>query len=163
METSISQSHKNVAAILQLSVLSKYFIPLGNIIAPLLIWSYHKDISFIDKQGRGALNFQLSILLYSVILFIVSLPFLFHFFSELILIIEDSEAQNVAWSVTNINNFVGYVLVFMALTIIVGALFILELYVVINASIKANKGEVYSFPLCIRFFKSTLTHNIHQS
>jgi uncharacterized Tic20 family protein len=49
------------------------FIPLlpiiGNIIAPLIIWQIKKDdYPFVDEQGKEAFNFQLSILVYLIVL-----------------------------------------------------------------------------------------------
>jgi len=41
---------------------------IGSLIAPLIIWQVKKDDSpFVDQQGKEAVNFQLSILLYTVI------------------------------------------------------------------------------------------------
>jgi uncharacterized Tic20 family protein len=52
-----------------LSALSIFIgIPLGNIIVPLIIWLIKKDDHpFIDQQGKESLNFQISMLIYSVI------------------------------------------------------------------------------------------------
>jgi uncharacterized Tic20 family protein len=45
-----------------------FVIPLGNVIAPLVLWLISRRISpFVDEQGREALNFNLSIVLYAVI------------------------------------------------------------------------------------------------
>ena len=42
-----------------------YFIPLGNIIVPLILWSMRKDSSaLVDREGKKALNFQISFTLY---------------------------------------------------------------------------------------------------
>jgi uncharacterized Tic20 family protein len=42
---------------------------LGNIIAPLVIWQIKKDdFAFVDEQGKEAVNFQISILLYAILL-----------------------------------------------------------------------------------------------
>ena len=62
---------KNIATVLQLSALSQYIIPFGNYILPIIIWSSKKNESeFVDFNGKQVLNFQLSIFLYSVILFL---------------------------------------------------------------------------------------------
>ncbi len=45
-----------------------YFIPLGNIIVPLILWSMRKDSSaLVDREGKKALNFQISFTLYMLI------------------------------------------------------------------------------------------------
>jgi uncharacterized Tic20 family protein len=48
------------------------FVPvvpvLGGIIGPLIIWQIKKDdFPFVDEQGKEAVNFQISMLLYGVI------------------------------------------------------------------------------------------------
>jgi len=40
---------------------------LGGIIAPLIIWQIKKDdFAFVDEQGKEAVNFQISIILYAL-------------------------------------------------------------------------------------------------
>ncbi len=49
-----------------------YFIPLGNIIVPLILWSMRKDISpLVDKEGKKALNFQISFTIYMFVAMIL--------------------------------------------------------------------------------------------
>jgi uncharacterized Tic20 family protein len=44
-----------------LSALLGYCVPLGNIIAPLVIWLAKRDQSlYINEQGKEALNFQIT-------------------------------------------------------------------------------------------------------
>src|SRR5450755_3918192 len=43
-------------------------IPLGNVIAPLVIWLVKKNgDSFVDSQGRESLNFNLSFTIYGMV------------------------------------------------------------------------------------------------
>jgi Uncharacterized protein conserved in bacteria len=43
-------------------------IPLGSIIGPLVIWLIKREqYSYVDVQGKEALNFQISILIYGII------------------------------------------------------------------------------------------------
>ena len=66
--------NKNTAILLQLSALTQYFIPLGNYIIPTVIWSTQKERSkFVDYNGRQLINFQLSLLLYYLILGVTSI------------------------------------------------------------------------------------------
>jgi len=45
-----------------------YFIPFGNIIVPLILWSMRKDESeLVNREGKKALNFQISFTLYMLI------------------------------------------------------------------------------------------------
>ena len=52
-----------------LSALSIYVgIPLGNIVAPLVIWLIRRDeFPFADEQGKELVNFQISMTLYGII------------------------------------------------------------------------------------------------
>jgi uncharacterized protein len=51
-----------------LAALAGYIIPLGNIVGPLVIWLIKKEEHpFVDKQGKAALNFQISMLIYEII------------------------------------------------------------------------------------------------
>jgi hypothetical protein len=41
---------------------------LGSIIAPLIVWQIKKDeFAFVDEQGKEAVNFQISILIYALV------------------------------------------------------------------------------------------------
>ena len=51
-----------------LSALSGIIIPFGHIIGPLIIWLMKKDqYSEVDRQGKEALNFQISATIYLMI------------------------------------------------------------------------------------------------
>lgn len=71
-------SIRNMAMAVHLTALIAWVgVPLGHIIGPLVIWLTQKDKSeFIDKHGRESLNFQLSITLYSLIAFVLSIVFI---------------------------------------------------------------------------------------
>jgi uncharacterized Tic20 family protein len=59
------------AMLAHLLTLTGYLVPLGNIIAPLIIWVVKKDQSpYVDYHGKESLNFQISILIY----LLVSIP-----------------------------------------------------------------------------------------
>jgi uncharacterized Tic20 family protein len=51
-----------------LSALAAFIIPLGSIIGPLIIWSIKKqEYPFVDDQGKEALNFNISMVIYLII------------------------------------------------------------------------------------------------
>ncbi len=138
---------------MHLGVFSKYFIPFGNYIVPILLWTTNKDKSeFIDQNGKEAINFQLSILLYSVILGMFSFPFfLFKILGNASITdifhhdgISISFSDPVGFSTLIGASFIGVVA-------LIG--FFLEIIFVITAALKANKGESYRYPLSIRFIK----------
>ena len=87
-----TSNEKNTATLLQLSLLSQYLIPFGNFIFPLLIWSSKKNESkFVDTHGKQALNFQLSMLLYSLIALIIAIPTCLYWFINIIERLEISD------------------------------------------------------------------------
>jgi uncharacterized protein len=76
----LSESERNWAMFCHLSAFTGFFFPFGGIIGPLICWLSRKDESqWVDQNGKQALNFQISILLYMVLaiplcLIIVGIP-----------------------------------------------------------------------------------------
>jgi uncharacterized Tic20 family protein len=67
METTNRNEH-TWGMLCHLAALAGYIIPLGNIVGPLVIWLIKKEeYPFVDKQGKAALNFQISMLIYEII------------------------------------------------------------------------------------------------
>jgi len=61
-------SGNTIAMWCHLSALAMFIIPFGNIIGPLVVWLTNRDkYPVVNDQGREALNFQISMLLYSLI------------------------------------------------------------------------------------------------
>ena len=79
-----TNNENNISSIIHLSALSQYLFPFGNYIVPIIIWSSKKnESSTIDYNGKQVLNFQLSILLYTFLLFLIAIPvFLYVVFSK---------------------------------------------------------------------------------
>ena len=51
-----------------LSALAGFFIPLGNLLGPLVVWLVKKnEIPSVDAHGKESLNFQISILIYAIV------------------------------------------------------------------------------------------------
>ena len=56
------------AALCHISTFAGYYFPFANIIAPLVIWLTKKDdCPFVRDQGKEAINFQISVTLYSIV------------------------------------------------------------------------------------------------
>lgn len=56
------------AMLCHLTTFSGFIIPFGNVIGPLIIWSLKKDqYPLVDDQGKEAINFQISVLIYLII------------------------------------------------------------------------------------------------
>ena len=50
------------------------FIPVGGVVGPLIVWQIKKDLHpFVDRHGKEALNFQISMLIYAL----ATIPFFF--------------------------------------------------------------------------------------
>jgi uncharacterized protein len=100
-------------------------IPFGNVLGPLVIWLVKRDASpGVDAHGKESLNFHLSWSLYWV----------------------------VATAVVGFLCFllIGFLLIpFLIVGYIVGIVAMLALSII--ASIKAGNGELYRYPLTIRF------------
>ena len=73
--SNVGQRDKDInqqAMFIQLSAFAGYIIPLGSLIVPLILWQVWKQKDpYIDEMGREAVNFQLSMLLYYIICFVL--------------------------------------------------------------------------------------------
>lgn len=145
---------KNTAALIHLSTLSQYLIPFGNYILPVIIWSSTKDKSeYINAQGKQAINFQLSLFLYSIVLCLVAFPILFvTVFKNISL---SSAFNGDDWVIENFSfaNISGIVAVAIMAGILFFALKVIEFFLIIYASVKSSNGEDFKYPLTIPFIK----------
>ncbi len=145
-----TQHHKNIASFIHIGAFGKYFLPFGNFIFPLILWTVNKDRSeFIDQNGKQVLNFQLSILLYFIALVLLCVPFAIYFGINI------SEIENIKGEVTafDIRQFSGSLISILLLGFSAIALLIIELITTIIGALKANEGEVYKYPISIPFIK----------
>lgn len=159
MESTISKHHKNISAIIHASTFSKYFVPFGNFILPLLLWTSNKSESdYVDQNGKEAINFQISILLYSIILGVFSIPFFVWGISDFInfhdLLEHNTHDINIRGHHWKDFFHMGPKILFLGITGLLGlALFILDVYCSIVATIRTNDGIAYRYPMSIRFIK----------
>jgi uncharacterized Tic20 family protein len=147
-------SEKNTATFTHLSTLSQYFIPFGNYIFPILIWTNYKDKSeFVNHHGKQTLNFQLSLLLYTLVLALIAIPifvavFLKNLPMEAIINDEDFIIRNF-----NIDGNIGLITIGATAVLLFGLLKVVEFFLVIYAAIKTSNGELYKYPMTIPFIK----------
>jgi uncharacterized protein len=119
------------------------YIPFLSIFGPLLVWRFKKSQHpWIDFQGREALNFQLSIAVYTLIVIVISLILFFISVGVIVL------TNNIGYHVKIILNSLLIVLVSVNF-----GMLLLQLTLVPCAGIRAYKGEHYRYPLTIRFLK----------
>lgn len=70
----LKRTDNQLLVITHLSQLLTYVTGFGGLIAPLIIWATQKDkVVDMDAHGKSIVNFQLSILIYSII----SVPLIF--------------------------------------------------------------------------------------
>jgi hypothetical protein len=151
MET---QSKNSTAALINLSTLTQYFIPFGNLIFPIIIWSTNKDKSqYVDEQGKQTINFQLSLFLYSCILAMIAIPIL------IITIIQNAsfsamiDNDDLVFDEFNFNNINGVLTVAIVAIILFIFMKIAEFILIIYASLKTSNGDDFKYPLTINFIK----------
>lgn len=155
MEATTTNTHKNLGAFIHLSTFLKYFFPFANFFAPLLLWTFNKENEFVDHHGKQAINFQLSLFVYTLLIGLLCLPFFLLFVTDFVSLIDAVEhtARDIHFS--DIRNLSGYILLFFLIVLLLFGLFVLELYAVISATLRAAQGEEYKYPLCIPFIKTT--------
>lgn len=151
----IRTSDRTYGALLHLSALTKYFIPFGNFLFLITLWVIRKkESSFVDHHGRQALNFQLSLFLYSLFIALAGIASLvFLLFGN----INDSfwQLPDIYWQREIVSNTGVIFTIVCGLTLFIG-LTVLELVCVITASIRAGDGKAYHFPITIPFIKGEI-------
>jgi uncharacterized Tic20 family protein len=66
--TTYTQSERDWAMFCHLSAFAGFFFPFGGILGPIICWISRKDESeWVNFNGKSSLNFQLSLLLYTVL------------------------------------------------------------------------------------------------
>ncbi len=128
------RNDNNNAFLLHLSAFFGYIFPFGAVVGPLVIWEMNKRKSdFIDRNGKEAINFNLSYLLYTFVLGLSIVPFV----------------------IRTVMNDLHHLDLFGIISVgsIIGVLAIVKFVLIIIAASKANQGEVYNYPLTIKFIK----------
>src|SRR5207245_1757803 len=102
-------------------------VPFGNILGPLIIWLLKKGVAVsVDEHGKESLNFQISLALYLL--------------------------AGAGLTVSLILVIIGILLVpVLIAAVVLGT--ILDVIFVIIAAVKARNGELFHYPLTIRFIK----------
>ena len=155
-----SEREYTTATFIHLSTFLKYIFPFANYIAPVLIWTYNKEKPFVDEHGRQAINFQLSMLVYSLVIGLGCIPFIIFFAGDFIGIMESVDGNGGEFSMINLQNISGYLMLFGLFVLLFIVQFVFELFAVLNASIHASRGQQYRYPLSIPFIK-THSNKIH--
>ncbi|WP_298497024.1 DUF4870 domain-containing protein [uncultured Algibacter sp.] len=147
----LDNHQKNIATFIHLSTFSRFFIPFGNFIGPIVLWLANKEKSeFIDSNGKQIINFQISVFLYAIILGTLTIPFfIFKIFNGIDFIdFNGFESFHI-----NIGKPSPLLYIGGALGVIAVIGFIIELALIVVASLKARDGQVYKYPFTINFLK----------
>ncbi len=150
LDTLIPEPERTPALLMHLSPLLGLVLPaLGNVLGPLVAWLAYRDRSrVLDAQGKEALNFQLSVWLYS---FVTGLLF-FALFSLGLL----GGAFGAAAGSPDLGAFAifGSLAAFFAFFIPVSlVLWAFPLVVMLLAVLRVNQGRTYRYPLSIRWLR----------
>ena len=127
-------SENNNAFLMHLSSFAGYLFPFGSIVVPLVFWEVKKKESeFLDRTGREVINFNLSFLLYSIVVVVAMASF------GLSIAIDEMHHLTIFFIIS--------------LGVILGGLAIIKFVLIIVAAIKGNQGVAYKYPLTIKFIK----------
>ena len=119
-----TQQERTMAMLCHIGALIGSFMPPANIIVPVVIWMLKKDQSgFINEHGKEAINFQINLSVWAIIVSIIGFLLIFL--------------------------VIGIFLLPLAL----GALVIAGLILGIVAGVKAYEGNYYRYPFIIRLIK----------
>ena len=112
---------------LHLSQLLGLVVPFGGIAVPIVLWQINKDkMPALDAHGKMIVNWMLSSLVYGLIGFVLLAVFIF---------------------------LMGLFSFFFVVVLGFVALGIMSIVFPIIGAIKANNGELWEYPLTIKFLK----------
>jgi len=115
-------------------------IPYAGLLVPYLVWQQGKTRHpFIDQQGKAAMNFLLSMAVYSIVLAIFSI---FLLFSTCMMEISRPNSD-----------FALFNAVCIALAVIAAFFAISQLVMISFAAAKAAQGQTYRYPFTIQFLR----------
>ena len=124
MPATVTNQERNWALASHLVSLLGYFIGFGEFIGPLMIWMLKRnESSFVGHHAKESLNFSLTQMLLLILTLIVCVP--------LCLIV------------------IGIPLLIFSLA----GLFLWHVIAAIIGAVRAGEGELYYYPLTIRFLR----------
>lgn len=146
----IPEPERTPALLIHLSPLLGFVLPvLGNVLGPLAVWLAFRDRSrVLDAQGKEALNFQLSVWVYSVLFGLLSLAL----FSLGLL----GGVFGAAAGASDLGAFALFGSLAALFAFVIPASVVLwafPLVVMVLAVIRVNQGRAYRYPLRIRFLR----------
>ena len=156
MTTQAANPDKTVAALIHLSTFSQFFFPFGNFIFPLIFWTAKKNDPFVDEHGKQALNFQISLFLYAFFLIMIGI-------AGAILIGININFDG-SFYMNEHHQWIGnpldaspVIIYVMTMAFLLLALFVLNIYGVVSATIQAGEGRLYKYPLTFNFLDAGIS------
>ncbi len=146
----IPEADRTPAVLTHLSPLAGFLLPtLGNVLGPLVAWLALRDRSpALDQQGKEALNFQLSMWVYGVVIGILA----FVLFSLGIIggaLGAAAGAQDLG-AFAFLGTFAAFFVFFVPLLLLLS---IIPFIFMIVAVVRVSSGQPYHYPLSIRFVR----------
>lgn len=158
MENTLQNNHRNLATCIHLLSFGKWLFPLGNFILPILLWMVNsKKSDFVDHHGKQVINFQLSMTLYSIALFIIgALIIVIAFASGGIGFLEGLYSMDGDEWIRGNNSgifatMLGVGILFGGAIFLIG---IIDLVYTIRGAMQANDGVLFKYPLTIPFLST---------
>ncbi|ADU52047.1 hypothetical protein Tmar_1964 [Thermaerobacter marianensis DSM 12885] len=149
MDDTSANHARSWAVACHLAALAGFWIPLGNLLGPLVLWLVKRnDHPFIDRQGKEALNFQISVTLYAVVLIVLAV-FLLIPVGMLDVVFGPVEGPGFIDAGPRITAF----LLVLLLVLLGGAATVGWLVLVVVAAVRASRGEDYRYPLTLRLVR----------
>lgn len=141
------------AFLIHLAAFIGYFIPLGSVLFPLIVWNLKKEESeYVNHHGKEAVNFNLSFLLYYTVLFITLFPIVFKTIFNLVSHVDRLEHFNHFDQMQQLFSFGGWFTIF-GVIVLIGSLSIFKFIIITVAAVKAQQGVYFKYPLRINFIK----------
>ncbi len=151
METN---SKNSTAALINLSTLTQYFIPFGNFIFPIVIWSTAREKSeYVNEQGKQTINFQLSLFLYTFILALIAIPIVVISFFNNVSFNAIINNDDVFFDNFDFSNMTGVLTIAISAICLFIFMKIAEFFLIIYASVKTSNGDDFKYPFTIAFIK----------
>ncbi len=144
-----------VAFFTHLSALVQYTFPFFSIIIPLIIWSTAENKIVVKRHAAEVFNFQLSVLIYSLILGALAIPFLIYGFGSFFTWDEFVAGADVDF--TNYSQAIAPLTFGFILIALLSLAKAAEFFIIIYGAVTASRGGFFNYSLCIKFIKSPET------
>lgn len=144
-----TNSENTNAFLIHICGFAGFLYPFGSIVTPLIAWQTLKNRStFLDNQGKEAVNFNISFALYKLILSMLFIPFALGTFFKNI-----NNNSKFEWFEFNFDLDSESLFGFFGFGSLIGILILIRIILTINAAVKSKEGENYKYPFTIKFIK----------